>query len=263
MLLNKFSLAVASIASKEESRYSLPAIHVTKAHTEATNGHIALRVTHPAQNLENYPEVGQKPLAEDFTETLVSADDAKSALKNVPQEKSLTMLNHAHFGQNGTPDSFEIVTSDLSQVKRINCQKVEGKFPDINLVIPSASQRRAVTVALNAKSLIELLKPLCAMSDEHNHCVEFTVYSPNTVVKIESRNIATGQNGMGLIMPLNLGEAKRSQPDSKSELFDKMRTHLYQTMKSDDLTLVKARTQELLGAINGKPVEADEEQNLD
>ena len=56
MLLNKHNLSIAELASKEESRYILQAIHVSAKRTAVTDGSIAVMVTLPEVDEKNFPD---------------------------------------------------------------------------------------------------------------------------------------------------------------------------------------------------------------
>src|ERR1039458_7750477 len=98
MLLNKATLGLAKLASKESSRYATGGIAIEKDCAIVTDGHIMVHLENPSggQADEYFPVTeGNVIRVMDGTQVLVSADAALAALKTIPRKAPSPVLQTA------------------------------------------------------------------------------------------------------------------------------------------------------------------------
>ena len=200
MLLNKHNLSIAALASKDESRYTLQAIHVNQDRTAVTDGHIAVMVTLPKD--EGFPCVPG------FTATNGSAEpfimDAASALavcKSIPRRTHIPILKHACVGTN-SDGKLSVLVNDLETPQVFQPRVIEGNYPNIELVIPDSS-KTTLTIGVDAQLLMKLAKSALEFGDDGRHDVTMKLefIDANHAIKATVSNAETGQDWLGVLMP--------------------------------------------------------------
>lgn len=165
-MLNRHNLAIAALASKEESRFTLNALHVTPDYTAETDGHQLVKVTRPklAVSSSSFPEIPGQPLAtDDFKPFLLPAADARELAKSLPKKSTIPILQCAAIAQVEEPigDGEEtklrttVMTTDLSSAKFVR-PDMPGNFPDIDRVIPNPN-KATFAICLDAAILKNLM----------------------------------------------------------------------------------------------------------
>ena len=217
MLLNHLNLAVAKLASKDETRLSLGTLHVTPEHTEATDGHCLGRVTMPLQDSESFPPCGGVVgTSEKLTPCLIPADDALALAKAIPPIKvtrRLPALGYARVdvAASNANGHFRAVTTDGESVRVLEPRKVELEFPDVSQIMPKTEP--VLTVGFNAHLLASVLK-VASEFNERTHAVKLEFFGslnpkdkngPDVnPVQITATCVETGQTGTFLVMPMRL-----------------------------------------------------------
>ena len=210
MLLNKHNLNIHRFCAKEESRYTLRALLVTKNETVATDGHRLVRITAPKTNESLFPSVPDFKADDIEGNVLLHADTAKELAATIPKgNKDIPILKTARIGQeNGSVRS---VTTDLDITHLIQGKKVEGSFPDWRNVIPN--KKPAFEIHVNAAYLAELSN--FADSFSESGFIRLQFFGADQAMRIDAENGADGQGMTAVLMP--------SRSTSKYELcqFDK------------------------------------------
>lgn len=203
MLLNKHNLAVADFASKEESRYALKAIQVSKDGTIATDSHRLVKVSLPNKKEENFPQIeGFTPANGELKSFLLSRDAAKDIERQIPKEKSLKILNHVRVGTADSNGAINMLITDLKTSKVFKCKPFTGQFPNHDAVIPKDAP--VLEIGLNAEYLAQLAKAAATFSDSHAKHIRVKLYGPDRAMVLECKNSETGQTWTGVCMPQRL-----------------------------------------------------------
>jgi hypothetical protein len=196
MLLTKSELALAALASKDASRYTLQAIAVDKQETVVTNGHYLLAVEHTAQPDSDFPAVdGAVPASPNGKPILLTAESATAALKALPKKTPIPTLDNALLAENG-----KLVTTDLTNTQTF-AGHVEGTFPNWQMVVNQDKKPKA-QVVLSA----QYLKLIAAYLEKHGKGedstpVRITVYDDSTAVRFDCRT-EDGRNILAVLMPI-------------------------------------------------------------
>jgi hypothetical protein len=201
VLLNKHSLEVAEFASKVESRFTLKAVQVTMEETVATNGHYLVRVSHPEQKLQQFPNVaGTVPTVE--TESfLLARDGALSVAKTIPRKTTIPILNHAKVGVDAE-GNVQAVTTDLETHRPVTIRKVAGQFPQWKGLWPKNAPK--VTICLDATYLAQLAKAAAQFGTG----VQIRVWDSQSVARLDAYDATTNQHWSALLMPMRSDSSK-------------------------------------------------------
>lgn len=196
MLLNRATLGLAALASKEVSRYTLQAICIDKDVAVETDGHQLVMITHPTAPIpeDNFPLTpGLVHTSPDGHPILLHRDGALSALKSLPKKGNIPALSHAALSENQT-----IIVNDLESVSSFSA-KATGQFPDYKRVIPTGVPQ--AEICLNTKLLMSVLKYVADYGDSRCPVVRLTVYDRERPIRLDSRT-PDGQFITGVIMPI-------------------------------------------------------------
>jgi len=169
MIIRRASLAAAlpvTLVAAFKSRYGN--IRCAPGVTEATDGHIAVRLTDRAP----FPSA-EFPLVPDTTPhdapVLVPIDAAKSAIKAMPKKTTLPILASAYVGKTlpsgQVPEAITLTTTDLAARSTYTIDTADQSFLDLNRVIPTFTTDAAidcVKVCLSVEVLETLLKAVKA-----------------------------------------------------------------------------------------------------
>lgn len=213
-MLNKHNLSLASLASKETSRFTLNGILVTPTETVETDGHQLCTVSMQKTDTEAVPSPTGVDFAAvaDWKPFILPAGEALDIAKALPKKSTIPILQNAFIGSktdvNGTA---QIAVTNLDQFRVFNPRKLEGNFPDWKRVIPKPEENPpALCVSIDAALLARVLKqvesfrgdvrqPFCRMyfwGDKK----ESGVLLCNNAIRIDADN-DTGQHFTGVVMP--------------------------------------------------------------
>jgi len=156
----------AKLTTTEDPRYSLNgALVEPDGSTVTTDGHYLYKYTpdNPGSG-EEFPNVDgietTGPALEPF---ILSRDGAAALLKALPTKQSIPVLNLAALDTKQTNENGQafFAVSDLETPQIIRTQKLLGKFPNYQAVMPK--EEPAATVTLGVGLLKKLLTELSAM----------------------------------------------------------------------------------------------------
>jgi hypothetical protein len=215
MLLNKHNLAVAEFTSKDKSRYTCQAIHVSQDGTIATDGH-RLVVVSPAPGSDKaFPVVeGFTPVSGEFQPFNLSREAAKDIAGQIPKSTNTPIIRNAIIGQPGANGEVNIAVTDLDTAKVFKCKPVTGQFPNYKAVIPK-DEYAVLRIAVNAGQLAQMAKAAGAFSDDQAETLVLSFYGPDRAVKMTASNSETKQTWTGVLMPIYM--LKESKPAAKAE----------------------------------------------
>jgi hypothetical protein len=219
-LLNKHNLELAKLCTKEESRYALSGIQITERETVVTDGHILARVTFPQVDADSFPTVpglsegAAGAAAESFVMAKQAALDIAKAIPVGRKRGSIPILSHAILDRLTETEDGERVArigvTDLDTPQVFNSRAIPGQFPKVDLVCPKRQDAR-FKVSFDLRLLIPLLQQMNSfLKSERTSTVQFSFYGDEatpTPMRIDAHNPDTGQNFMGVIMPIrNIGD---------------------------------------------------------
>lgn len=209
MLLNKHNLAIAALASKDETRHDLVGLHVTATCTEATDGHRAARVTLPNDDPADFPSAAGVALNGTMPSLVAPIPAVKALAKAIPGKSRHPILRNALVdtaaAEGGT---FKAVVTDLETTTPIEARALDVRFPDFDAIMPKSPPY--VSVGINGKYLSEVAKIAADMADGRACAIRLEIPAPNETgevigpVVIRVSNAETGQEGVFLIMPVRL-----------------------------------------------------------
>lgn len=204
-MLNKHNLSIRRFAPKEESRWTLQGIQITPQYTVVTNGHYLVKVTTPKVKVEDYPLNARETLegfkpSVDFKPFILPTDAAKEIEKAIPKHKLIPILNHAAIDGPRTDGngSATITTTDLENTRVFTPHKIEGQFPNWEMVVPKDEPK--VTFAVDASYLAKIADAAAKFSSHSNKRVKITIYGENTAIRFDVENHE--QEMMALLMPV-------------------------------------------------------------
>ena len=177
MNINSANLKVGLAASTDELRRNLMGIHVTSNHTEATNGHIAARVTMPIQvEVDDVPKQCVTLDKQHITPFIIPSSGVKSLktfkVKRLPSLNDTLFVDVEKTNLNGQA---YFTATDLEQTSAPVITKIEGEYPDLDRVMPS--EEPTYRVGFNVDYLITLLTIAKTMSTVNNNAVTIEGFS--------------------------------------------------------------------------------------
>lgn len=200
LLLNKANLRVSAFASKEASRYTLQAIHVSDKGTVATDGHRLVRVSLPTAKVADYPTIATFPKGNSQASGLLPLSLVEKLEKSVPTKETIPILNYAGVSFDAATKQVHTVTTDLDTHQVMTQHQVEGNFPNVDAVIPN--KKPAFEICFNADALASLLKGAAEFTkDNANRPVKLRFYDNQSCVRIDAK-AQEGQEWVGILMPI-------------------------------------------------------------
>ena len=153
-VFNKTNLNVSKLC--DTSRHYL-GLHVTNNYTEATDGHIAVRVEAMKQDPSDMPgcpgEINQSPIEEDFS-VIISKDNAVKLLKSLPKSR-LPAIDQKTWVYSNDKEMIGFSMTDLESWTPLILRKEEAKFPDIDACLPKEN-KQGFEITLDANILSKL-----------------------------------------------------------------------------------------------------------
>lgn len=199
MLLNKKNLAVAALASSDETRLVCKCVHVTKEYTEATDGHVFARVSNPKVEDDDFPVI-QGFERKEFDECLIPADQAVKLAKMIPKGdacRTLPILEHIQLAKNG--EGARAAVTDLDSPTVIQIRQDEGLvYPDIASSMPT--DEPVATICVNADLLIKILKLAGTFNKDGCKKVIIEFRKPESALVVKTDN--NEQTFYALVMPM-------------------------------------------------------------
>jgi hypothetical protein len=216
VLLNLNNLRLADLCQKQECRYTLDAIQVTREETVVTNGHYLVRVTLPKTDGNLYPDVEGWPTdSGEWTEVLVPRATAIEALKIVPRKQDIPILNNAVIFKSddgrvriGTTALGARNASHGDQHKMVD-GKQGGRFPNWKAVMPKGTPQ--FTITLDADYVARLAKNATEfMADQgQNKPLRLQFTTADSAVRMDCPCNHEGQEWTAILMPMR-GSAYRN-----------------------------------------------------
>ena len=165
--------AVMLAAAKNDVRYYLNGVMVRNGELAATNGHMAL---------------------------IIKSDDIKSDGEYIIDNDTLKMILASHKGIKGA-NRVEVVDSmAITGKSKIHITPVDGKFPDINRVIPQETSGEVAH--FNAEYLLACQKAKGEFLDNKYPWIKLQ-HNGDKGAKFESEDDA-GNKLIGVVMPVRI-----------------------------------------------------------
>lgn len=203
MLLNRSTLKLASLTSKEASRYTLQGIYIEDKQATVTDGHILVTVTHSntAHTEDHFPATDGLEHAKVTGDAavLVHRDAALAALKLLPKRSSIPVLQHAAMSTDG-----KLFVNTLDSVQSFKHELI-GQFPNYRAVLPK--DEPIAEVCFNAKLLKQLVDYFVSVDDERAVAVRLTVYGKEKPMRIDGRT-TDEQDVIAFAMPIKADSSK-------------------------------------------------------
>lgn len=150
VLIDRAALDLIKFASEDETRYEIAGLHVTPAHVEATNGHVAARLAHQGIPVEDFPVVaGDVGEAIPEKGVVVNRGAVERIGKAITKRGSIPVLQLVKVG--AVDGGACLVATDL-ETPTVMTIKDTAQFPIIDNVIPKEGSR-PIKVAFQAKYL--------------------------------------------------------------------------------------------------------------
>ncbi len=190
--LNKANLALHSVATREESRYSLNYILVNGVGTVATNGHLLAEVSYPAG-----PDGKAADVPKDHVQFL-GRDDAIEAFRACKKGSSAIVAEDELLVLNRTAES-------RFKFSRYDDDKKDLVFPQYERVMPDEEPKAKVRV--NAKLLADLLKIALELHKPNTgHYkgaapIDISIYDEGQAMRLDAES-DDGQTLRAVLMPM-------------------------------------------------------------
>ena len=174
--LDKATLALKHVASKEASRYALNGINIEPGRAMATNGKVAAIVKAPKE--------GDK--SNGFKSAIIGSDLLKKIEKNMPKMGEAELVE--------TKKGLEISIPEGPDTTVIMAKALSGTFPNLESVWPKGEPK--ATICLDVDLLMDLAKVAEAAGDNRRLTLE--IHAPDAPVKVTS---PSNDRFEGIIVP--------------------------------------------------------------
>jgi len=216
-LLNRANLFAAKAASKDATRPALNSLRVTPEFTEATDGHILIRVGLPhyaPDTIEEFPEQLGKPTPPD-KEVLLTPKAAADLGKKIPRNAS-GLFSYAALDcadANGSVPTWTTKQGEHPILRTI--PTVEGPYPNSNQLFELALQKKYRRMFFSAELLKRLFSALAEMHPNrltHMVAIDLPLEDSHAPMMVSTVGNAE-QHISALVMPLRAGKHNESAPD--------------------------------------------------
>jgi len=198
-MLNRHNLTIASLASKEASRYALGSILIAPERTVVTDGRLLATVSTPTLPAESVPTIDGFAPTNTFRPFQLPAEDAMAIAKAIPKSTNLPILENA-FVDAGTDGKAKIAVTNLESSRVFEIRKPAGSYPQVDQVIP-ALEDSEIAIALNPNLLISLLRALVPLLEKDSGFI-LRVKDAKTPIRLDFESTQSGQRGIGILMPM-------------------------------------------------------------
>ena len=236
--LNIHNLNLAKLASGDNSRFTLRAIHVTDTATIVTDGTQLTMVDLAKQPLSDSPSIPGMTLARTWKPFNLQADVALDVAKALPKKPALPACGLAYIGDAANSEgNIEIGLTDLDSPRTFRPKVMSGNFPDYKRVVPDPNTSH-YQIVVDAEILAAVLEYVRKFGISGGRCpIKFSFWKHNMnkgsqrdaepwVPKsftLEADNAETGQHLLSVIMPMRggfqtaefNGAAQLYSPDTK------------------------------------------------
>ena len=194
-MYNKANLEVAAIIDKD-GRYGLV---FEPGQTWATNGQALVKITAPAEKLEDFPELSGK---QELTNQIqIEKEDALKIKKMIPKKICMPILKNIVFTgiENGLA---KFATTDLSAATEIKARIKEGKPPDLASIYPKETP--FFSICFNVDLLLNVLKIIKEAKENRSYAkkIKIDFWDKDKVARIQAKNSDTEQEIEAAIMPM-------------------------------------------------------------
>ena len=198
---------VLPCVAKDASGYSHNGVLLEKDQAVGTDGRICVKVPYPKVNKEDLPlHLSDHNPACNGDKFIMPADQAKAAIKAIPNSRYKPILEHATIGIRST-EKAELRTTDLGTCNSIDIRGLEGDFPVYENVYWDLSKEE-FTVTLGIPVLESLLKSAKAGVEKDRPFINLHFQSPEPGRKTMNESIAfdfdlgDGRKAEGVFMPV-------------------------------------------------------------
>jgi hypothetical protein len=218
MLLNRFNLNIAKLASKEVSRFTLSAVHVTPKQTGVTDGHsmmIVSTIDLPGESFPNRTDSGLT-VQDNWKPFNLSSEQALRACADLPKKSTIPVLGCAAVAVNGDPLHPTVLTTDLERHAAYPAME-SANFPDWERVLPKKADA-TFTIGLDARKLKPIIDQFIGFCDSANKrsaaAVTFRFQDATSAVVMEAKDYPGAdsmqeQTMTGVLMPLRIPETEK------------------------------------------------------
>ena len=204
VMLNKHNLAVHRFISKEDSRYTIKAIHVTPNETVATDGHSLVRVsTLKDHKAENFPPQRVR-VTDQFKPFNLPYEVAAKVEKAILKNRAIPVFNYAALElKEGEPNGNNptLFVTDMDSTQEFVSKVISDKFPDWEMVIPKKAEA-TFTITVDPLKLAKLMTEAAKFTKGAypQGSVKMRFVSDDKAVRLDAENAS--QTWTGVLMPI-------------------------------------------------------------
>lgn len=207
MLMNKWNLAIVSMASTEPSRYNLEGVSIEPGYTVATDGRRLIVVSTPEIKEDSFPAVPDFTPAVEFKPFVVPAKVAKEVAGKIPKGREISVLNHVQVG-NITDAGQQLAVAGLNSTSIVKTNAATA-FPEWRKIIEFRKKETLeITFDLNILSpVLELMRRFASEGGARDVPAPVTLRfsGKDGEVRADAQSItgqAMGQTMTAVVMPL-------------------------------------------------------------
>lgn len=164
MIINRINANVAKLAAKSQSnRPEIEQVRVTHRFTEATDGHVAGRVSLPGVSRDDFPVIKgvEYKTPPETREVFIDPELLQSVTKRIPKSHPLPICQTALISANGKPGSdVQIITTDLDCHSVVDVRERDVEYPkNAEKAFRGAGKLKVESeIWLNPKKLLQIAR---------------------------------------------------------------------------------------------------------
>ena len=188
---NNFSIAPLAIGGDYE------VLHVTDDYTEATNGHLLIRVSSVETEKESLPvpPSGNSP-NETPIDAVIPCSSAKKIHDTIPKLRHNERLEIVWQGENSSKEHIEFLATDFEDWMPIISRKIDRQYPPTDKVFPE--EKPQIETRFNVNYMKKICEQLGKMGIKE---VDLNFYGNSKVLEMEASTIQE-QKVIILLMPM-------------------------------------------------------------
>jgi hypothetical protein len=200
MLLNEKSLLGQKIMEVSDRHFCEHMKITPDGKTYSTNGSVAIVITPPDQDTEDFPVCPSLPAdaRKPDREFYITKKQAGELTRSIPKKPSIDILRNMIVTQ--TDGATLATTTDLETERTISVKNKDVSYPEIEKIIPK--EEPTVSIQLSSVHLKNLCEVAIAMSGDRK--VNINLYKETTLLKLTANNKETGQTMIALINSIAL-----------------------------------------------------------
>lgn len=197
---------ISAFASRDANRYVLNGIYANGKGTEATDGHVCIRVPFVALDVATFPTI--ENVSDEREAVILPVKAVQEAIRNAGTRSIQPALNCVRLSTVKRGDSVraQFATTDLDSNRVVETKAIEGAYPSLDVVWPTAEP--TLSISVNATILKQIADyaikhGLATGSREDEYAVRLDFTDNLSAIRF-AITLTDGRKATGVAMPMRM-----------------------------------------------------------